>query len=364
MFLDQDDFALMSNAFSDASQIALLIRPVNPGSSNAGIFMWEDGDIDRRTTAQLFPFDSAILRLQEPIERPQPVVAPRTPRLRRPRVLKPSLGWSIAAVAGVALVLANLSYRHTPKHEELASIAPLPEQNQPQPVVTAPTPEPVKIETPVSEPTPAEEPDVVHAQVVVDKPEPPAEPPRQFVAAKPEPRPPIVQPLPPVERAAAQPAPAEPIRPLASGVAPAPSSAPTPDPAPVPVARVPRRHGVAVQVSLEPRHPGHRIPVLGRLTFHSENPADFSPARPNGSIEPRIPQLVADDLSREVSVDVKVSIDKHGSVKNAEPLNGARSELASLAADTAQAASWEPAHEGERSVSSDVIVHYRFRPRD
>jgi outer membrane biosynthesis protein TonB len=72
--------------------------------------------------------------------------------------------------------------------------------------------------------------------------------------------------------------------------------------------------------------------------------------------------MIAEDLSREVSIDVKVSIDKHGSVKNAQVLNGGNSMLANLAANTAETTSWEPAKQGDRSVSSDVIVHYRFSP--
>jgi len=72
--------------------------------------------------------------------------------------------------------------------------------------------------------------------------------------------------------------------------------------------------------------------------------------------------MLAEDLSRDVYVDVKVSIDKHGSVKNTQVLNGGDSLLANLAANAAETTSWEPAKQGDRTVSSDVIVHYRFSP--
>jgi TonB-like protein len=95
------------------------------------------------------------------------------------------------------------------------------------------------------------------------------------------------------------------------------------------------------------------------------NPAAFHPrARPNRGCFPSAwnPKPSSEDLSREVSVDVKLSIDKHGSVKNAQVLNGGTSQLATLAANNAETTSWEPAKQGDRTVSSDVTVHYRFRP--
>jgi outer membrane biosynthesis protein TonB len=124
---------------------------------------------------------------------------------------------------------------------------------------------------------------------------------------------------------------------------------------------------VAVSVRVEPRQSSElkkvvsRLPLLGR-SFHAEGGTDFSPARPTRPLEPQVPRMLAEDLSQEVSVDVKVSIDKHGSVKNAHVLNGGESQFASLAANTAEATSWEPARQGDRTVSSDVIVHYRFSP--
>ena len=41
---------------------------------------------------------------------------------------------------------------------------------------------------------------------------------------------------------------------------------------------------------------------------------------------------------------------------------GGDSLLANLAANAAETTSWEPAKQGDRTVSSDVIVHYRFSP--
>jgi outer membrane biosynthesis protein TonB len=128
-----------------------------------------------------------------------------------------------------------------------------------------------------------------------------------------------------------------------------------------------------VSVSVEPKLSSEfrkaisHVPLFGR-TLHAEGGSEFSPARPNRPLDPHLPPSIAEDLSREVSVDVKVSIDKHGAVKNAQLLKGSdfgargTSDLASAALNNAGATSWEPARQGERSVSSDVIVHYRFSP--
>jgi hypothetical protein len=71
---------------------------------------------------------------------------------------------------------------------------------------------------------------------------------------------------------------------------------------------------------------------------------------------------LASNLSGELAVDVKLSIDKRGLVTNTEVLHGAGTQFAALAANNAGAASWEPAHDGDHRVASDVIVHYLFVP--
>jgi flagellar motor protein MotB len=68
LFLDQSDFALMTESFSDLPGIALAIRTDQTGPSNAGIFFWEDSDIDRSQSELIFPFDAATLRVQGPVE--------------------------------------------------------------------------------------------------------------------------------------------------------------------------------------------------------------------------------------------------------------------------------------------------------
>jgi outer membrane protein OmpA-like peptidoglycan-associated protein len=67
LFLDQSDFALMNESFSDLPSIALTIGMDGPSPSNAGIFFWEDGDIDRGRTELMFPFNADALRVQGPV---------------------------------------------------------------------------------------------------------------------------------------------------------------------------------------------------------------------------------------------------------------------------------------------------------
>jgi hypothetical protein len=449
LYLDQDDFGLMQEAFADPSDIALLIRPLEPGPPNAGIFVWEEGDIDRRQAA-LFPFDSKTLRLEGPIESaPEEQVARgRGKGIRVPSIPKPVLGWSIAAVAGLLLAAGGLQ---TAKH--LVTNTPLSRSARPlnlqmrkkgdaitvdwdrkaaslraasSAVLTIrdgadeqkltlnrgdlehgnvqfwPRSDNVSVRMDVGQ-TAAER----SATGEVPKPAALAQ---SKPAQLPAPRVPAAKPLPYVEsseidpvvvarysdeepdsvrvspsasrQATTLPAPQAPVAvakperaeraaldipataPPAM-VAPEPRNTPPPEPPKV-VHRAPKPTAVAVLVRVEHRNAreirrvvGH-VPLLGR-PFHGDAGDSFSPPRPVRPIEPRIPDSLARYVVGNVDVDVKLSLDKHGAVRNAEILSGMGSELAGLAANSATSAMWEPAYDGDRPVASDVVVHYRFK---
>jgi len=441
----------MQDAFGDPSDIALLIRPAEPGSPNAGIFVWEDGDIDRRQAAQLFPFDSNTLRAEGPIEAApaQPVSTRRNTAIRIPSIPKPVLGWSIAAVAGLILVVGGLTTAHRvvgasqvsdttrplnlrmrkkgdaitvdwdrkatslqaassavltirdgPEEQKLtlnrgdlehgnvqfwprsddvsvrmdvgrpiAQRAPVIEppkmagiaeaKTEPVPEKPVPTPKALPyLET--TETTP-----VVVARYSDETPElPRTSPSTSKPTAQLSPPPPTMVRSEREERAALEVS-ASPLPAM-----PAPESRETPSPAKVirqPGA--PRPAGVAVSVHVEHRNSGEvrkvvsHVPLLGR-SFHGSAGDNFSPARPVRPLEPRVPESLARYVVGDVDVDVKLSLDKHGAVRNAEILNGMGSELASLAANSATSAMWEPAYDGDRPVASDVVIHYRFKSRD
>jgi hypothetical protein len=119
LFLDQSDFALMSESFANIPAIALAIRTDRPGPPNAGIFFWEYGDIDRKQPELTFPFDAATLRVQGPIEQ-EVLTRVRSPRLRVPSA---SLLWGTAAALSVFAMSAE--YRRGEHPSAPVPIAPI-----------------------------------------------------------------------------------------------------------------------------------------------------------------------------------------------------------------------------------------------
>jgi len=423
LFLDQDDFAFMSEAFADPSQVALLIHPVESGTPTAGFFIWEDGDIDRRQTLLSFPFDSHVLRTQgsvetQPIQPPKPALALPPIHIPVPQIRKPLLGWSVAGVAAITLLALGMQYRPAaaPPRKEVERPLNIALQQKGDAVIVDWDKRATALKQASSgvltindggstQTLNLSRTELDHGKVqfwprsnqvtvhmdLTHRDEAgstanlalPGNP-RQMALAKPSPLPLSAVPssraqtvskrrqrsAPVADRnliAVAVPPPAGPSPAPEPEPKPAAESAPELAPAPLPPSIPVRTRSVAISISVEPKQPSElkkvvsRLPLLGR-SFHAEGGADYSPARPTRPLEPHIPQMLADDLSREVSIDVKVSIDKHGSVKSAQVLNGSKSQFANLAANTAETTSWEPAKQGDRTVPSDVIVHYRFSP--
>ena len=144
------------------------------------------------------------------------------------------------------------------------------------------------------------------------------------------------------------------------------ASASAAPPEPV-AASAPLEGSIAVDVSLEPKEPsglkrvaGH-VPLLDHLhPFRNETGSDFVSARPAASLKPRVTSDMFRGLPGGVAVDVVVSIDKQGTVRNTEITKGAETRLGTLAAATVRSVVWEPAHSGDHNVAMDVVVHYRF----
>ncbi len=120
-------------------------------------------------------------------------------------------------------------------------------------------------------------------------------------------------------------------------------------------------------MSLEPKEPsglkriaGH-VPLLDHLhSLHNETGGDFVSARPAASLKPRVPSDMFRGLPGDIAVDVVVSIDKQGTVRNTEITKGAETPLGTLAAATVRSIPWEPARSGDHNVAMDVVVHYHF----
>ena len=62
LYLDEGDFQIIREYFSDPGQVCLLIRPSFTETGMAGFFFWEDGEIHRESSYLEFPFESAQLR--------------------------------------------------------------------------------------------------------------------------------------------------------------------------------------------------------------------------------------------------------------------------------------------------------------
>lgn len=350
LFLDQDDFAVMSGSFADPAAVALLIRTDRGGKRTAGFFHWLDGDMDRRQTAMAFPFEiSSEWLAARATEKSQ----------RKPfRIPVPSPRWAAAALAVPALAAAVVVLRHQPARRPLQSTVPQ--------IIVAPQPtgsvagrQPSAEQSASAETFPEEAP-----PPVFDEDDDGDENPEQAPA-------PVKSPV-QIARTIAPPAPAPAPAPKAT-VEPIPAAVPAPAPEPAVAKPVPppREPVVLVAVSVEAppqasddgsgiRRAVGKVPVLGHP--FRRKPREFTPAKAERGLTPRVPRRLAEDLAQEVTVDVRVSLDPSGVVRGTEILSGGRSGLALLAADTARSASWQPAELGDRNVPSEVIVHYRFRP--
>ena len=346
LFLDQSDFALMSESFANIPAIALAIRTDRPGPPNAGIFFWEYGDIDRKQPALTFPFDAATLCVQGPVEQ-EALLPVRPSSLKAPSA---SLVWGAAAALSVFAMSAeyrrgghpSAPVRIPPIEAAAVGIPPI-EPMSALPINSAfPQFAPIAVDELRDVAAPGPEPPVLkHVQ-------PPLKPTPVSVATTPVSPPSVPPPAPspvPVELATSIPAP-PPVRTVSMSPA------------------VPRKNNVTVDVSVEPRAPSELKRIARHVfhPFHTGTPGEYTPARPTASIRPHLPPNLTRGLSGEVAVDVVVSLDKQGTVKNTEVTRGAGTELGMLAANTASSVPWEPARSGDRNVPMEVVVHYRFNP--
>jgi hypothetical protein len=147
------------------------------------------------------------------------------------------------------------------------------------------------------------------------------------------------------------------------------TATPPANPVASPVAKTTPEHTVTVSVKLEPRPPSEMHKVIGHIPLFGHigslryrgSEDDFHAPRPARSLEPKVPGYMLDSLKRPIDIDVLVSIDKSGHVKDTEVLEGAGTGFGSLAADRAASIQWDPARVGDKPVASQVVAHYHFR---
>jgi protein TonB len=99
------------------------------------------------------------------------------------------------------------------------------------------------------------------------------------------------------------------------------------------------------------------IPALFRA--RKTGAASAQPARPARQVTPRWPASLK--LEGATTVSVKVAIDETGRVKGTELLTRRiDSRLAESAMDAARRWRFDPAHDGEKKVGSELVLHFRF----
>lgn len=410
LFLDQSDLALMADTFSAPTGIALAIRAGQRAGTEAGIFFWEDGDIDRRKPELMFPFDAEALRVQGPLEKRtiEPATRHAPSRFAQSiiqlvpewKAVRGSLQWLAGVSAVVILAFAMLSGLHerrgqsgsdvsavsAPWNPPIGSLSASPPAESRADSQTLDSPAAVFDDKPAiqveldgtdSDPSAARSPFNRPGRDVVAS-NGPAPANDDLTRYREAPQGPVA-PAAAVRLPATSPPPAEaipPATPSASLATVLPSLATVPAPEPA-VRTQPPTKSVSIDVSVEPKEAwalkriarrvpslaGH-VPLLGRLPgLRHENGDAIVSARPDADLEPQIPASAGRTLDSEVAVDVATSIDSGGAVRNTEILRGAETAFAGPAADAVRSASWKPARSGDRNVAMEVVVHYRFFPK-
>lgn len=88
----------------------------------------------------------------------------------------------------------------------------------------------------------------------------------------------------------------------------------------------------------------------------------FTPAKAIQKVTPKLSAALKKNISGEVPVDLRVSIDEEGNIFRTEVLPGkADNRLLTLASDAAKRWRFEPARVNSKPVSSKVVLHFMFR---
>jgi hypothetical protein len=348
LYMDQYDFDLMSAHFPALTDVMLLIRTTD---WQAGFFVWEEGDMSRQRSYREFTFDPEALPLVDsapevaaPKDRTQPipVVSPRSSNRRLPTMMKVGL---VAATVGLVGVLAFYTHeRHST--QPAAPFASSRTEPPRVPVVNPP------VDPDINRPGDQLE---LHVKMA----------PRPSPFEKPDPR---TETAPANVQAPALRRPAVPIQSTIPPEPPQPAQTASNTPPPVVAQTVLRPvHPTFVsEVSLEPTQPGiirrgiHHVPVLNLLEKHNyKSGTGFAPARPLREVRPRLL-----DSTRHPNVDVKVWIDDTGQVTKAELLSDdVEPEVADVASNAAYKWAFQPARLSDRPVSSEMVMHFHFVPK-
>jgi hypothetical protein len=417
LYLDNDDYGVAQAYFPEPHSVFLLIHPAPGTISTAGFFFWQDGDMHRESTLAEFPFHVSrlALRPEPPLaapgtaafrRTPAPVPAPQRPivdvlpkKLAAPATSPAALSQPAAAsvlpstappsllsrdgflyrnraalaILPAAVLLFSVTFyaarrqmRHNPENAQLAPVVNTARLHSTPAEFEKPSPLQPPGESsgldqlaklPAQGDNAAElnsnemrkqgrAPDRSKAGGAAREDEDESEPQKAET---------IIYPAP------------EPVKPPAAPPEPPPAqsaSANVPAPPPVVIPErteiVPPRRPPAI-VTVEPAPGGKFGRFLGRIGIrrHNQQKQGFVPARAIRQITPSVPPSL--ELDRDVSVDLKVTVDPAGSVSNVTTARGADKRLMSLAANAVREWKFEPAHVDEDAVESELLLHFTFR---
>lgn len=400
LFLDQSDFALMTETFSECPGIALALRDTRVGVPEAGIFFREDDEIDCRQPALRFPFDAGTLRIQGPTEE-TPLPATREDAADEPALWKGRRrAWITGltyTMAGVILILATVAAIYQ-REKAQAGDKTYAGSSAGSGISQQAAADPAGSETLAAPPAVFDDASA-DAQPGADSDAGISEKRSPFNNAGPDAQAPATPavttrktqsetsvPVPADAPRFREAAPEAEEKPAAVTPIPLPAAAPviaTAFPPPLPSSEIippppaaspaAENSKLSIDVSVEPKEAwtkrvAHRVPkmaehvpLLGRLpALRHEKSETVVAARPYANIDPRIPADVSRNLAGQVAVDIEASIDNQGVVRSTEIMKGDDTELAVLAADAVRTAQWMPARDGDRNVPMEVVVHYRF----
>ncbi len=141
--------------------------------------------------------------------------------------------------------------------------------------------------------------------------------------------------------------------------------------APASVAKPAPRHeeGAEAAVSVETVESGglkrvaHRIPLFGSIGGAYEGGENFTPPQAVHTFAPKVPADLARSLTGPLPIDLRLKLDKTGHVRSVEVISKQKArEFVELAGGAAYQWRFEPAHVKDKTVPSEVIAHFRFRP--
>jgi protein TonB len=245
-----------------------------------------------------------------------------------------NVNFTLQVVAGRVLHRDSVSV-YTPQASPREPVASVPEPT-PIPVESQTTPGPSRAETIVRA---LPRPEIKSPAPTVKPPEPP--PPAAPTVSTPAP--------------AAEPAPVQ----VALSTQPALISPPPPKEQPVPAPPVAVPAPVPI---VEPAAPTPRPSPPAAAATLVEKP---TPPQPMRQVKPVVPRSLKAMITREITMEVNLSIDADGKIIKAEAATGGgilQTSLGKLAVEAARLWKFQPARLGNRNVPGEVRIQFQFSP--